>query len=57
MRRLLTVAGLVACLTAVPLTAASASEIIDTDKCPDGYTGIVLIVNGNRVLLCQNIKP
>lgn len=57
MKRLLTVAGIVASLTVVPMSAASATTIIDTAACPTGYTGIVVIVNGNSVMVCQNIHP
>lgn len=57
MTRLLTVAGLVACLTVIPMSAASASDIVELKKCPPGYEGIVIGVDGRYISVCQNILP
>lgn len=57
MKRLLGIAALVATLTALPSSAASAAEVIRTQTCPPGYSGVILIVNGRELFVCQNIVP
>lgn len=58
MKRLALVLGSVAVMGLAPAASALASEaIIEVAKCPTGYTGVVVTVNGNSATVCQNIKP
>ena len=48
------VAGVAA--TALPAGAAVAADIVSPpEPCPDGYTGVVIGINGRQVQACQNL--
>lgn len=56
-KRLLLVLGLVTGMVLAPAASALADPIVDVDACPYGYTGVIVTVNGNEAMVCQNIFP
>lgn len=56
-RRVVLVVAMALAMVIGPSVAAFANPIIEVKKCPTGYEGVVVVVDGHTVLVCQNILP